>query len=1852
MLQLLLSALLGLCLYVHADDENVEAAGNPLDMQPSAVIGSVNVITGRYQTGDIDFTLMCPEPFVMQRAYISADTDEEGSLGQGWSRNYFAIMHRYNGEPYERPYFAKITEELGLSYEYKSRDKRAFALRPGCYEKGITNCSSGMISAHTNILNAQLTKLKEQKLYLLEKSSGVKSFFTKLKGRQHHWQITEEKLTNGNTRLYTYDKKFRPQEISAWNRLGMHLGAIQFTYAEHPDGTHVIYIASQREGVLTRYRLAYMKGKKSKKAPYLIEVIRPQAPMVNYDYEDHRDGARHVKLRKKSLPGNRFEEIEYYRKGYNRVGKKDIHIKHHSDPRDERVKLIKAPVGVDATPIVTHRYKYLPGKESDEISRTRVYDALDHVVDYEWNDADRLVSVRKYTGTHSRRLYSQEKLYWRSPKKSDANMFLSARTLEDHAGNIKFVRSLDYDKRGNILKDTLWGNITGNSQEPCLKPKGLQPIEHAKECYVESFTYSQDELGLVNSHTRGENCTLFSYLPGTDLLVKKLHTHLGKIYKRAFYAYDASGLLIKEIEDDGTTETLEDLAGVTQRKIKSVKLRQEAPYGLPEVIDETYLSSNGKREILFRKTVHAYNAEGRLIAKHIYDSHGQLFCTLHWEYDRHGNVITEKDALGNTTVRKYDENNNKIFEQGPHLNYHTEYMYDFSNRLVQVREIHDDGIHLIKSYKYNYLGQKIAAVDIYGNQTDYVYDDLGRLKEVISPPVPNAQGNLERIVEKKEYDLLGHITKSIDGRGLATVQENTIRGKTYLRQHADGTSESFEYNLEDTLKKHTAANQNYTLYQYDPQLRPIKESYYAANGQLLSEKSCQYSTFNLISETDAAGIQKLYKYDGAGRLKTVRRGDNRTSYEYDSMGREYKVIEWDGQGGGVVHVKLYDLMHRLLEERVEDIDERWLSKVSYAYDAEGQKICTVTHTDKGEAIARTYYDSRHQICKIVDAAGRAVHIVNRYDFRNSHGQIVPYCETTDAEGNVTITIKDALGRLQTTLKKNAFGTLLQQQDLFYDQNGNKLRQVEYQIEEGSARANLMTEWSYDSMNQVVAIHEAAGQAVQKCTYIRYNQAGQKRSIIKPDGVKLSYAYDARGRLSSFRASDLSFAYHYEYDLNGNLLAVRNSQDNSATLMRYDGNDRLIEETLANGLQLSYSYDRCNKPLEVKLPDGTGIGYKYCGDKLTEVHKLSDDGTLCYKHTYDSFNLAGQITAMTLIGNAGQAAYEYDQVGRCTKVTYDQLSAKVRYDRSGNVLSKNIIDGLGNHYSRYGYDHLYQLVAEKSDKEYAYQYDSLMNRIAKNGHKYSLNALNALISDKHRKYTYDANGNPIAIKDGKCTTKLHYDALDRLINVVGDDQDIVYTYDSQNRRLSKKIYTKDPLSGKWSESYSVRFLYVGQNEIGSYTADERCLELRLLGHGRGAEIGAAVALELMGEVYAPLHDQMGHVVALIEAQSGNLVETYRYTAFGEHTFLDKEGRPLEQALSPWLFSSKRYDSETGFVYFGRRYYHPDTGRWLTSDPIGIFGGPNLYAYVLNNPLSQVDLYGLYAEGGFNLGAFISGIGNLAYSGLSMAGNYAMHTMAAVGALAAVPGQVLNFIGYHVVPVPFVRDVMQIAGKMFAGQDPRNHQWSFKDYSGWYHLGLPESNSDLFIINNGICCSFDDIHKRACEISQENGNQNVYFFHNSTEGFMSDLCESLMQKLGMRTHTGDLFSVGMRELITAKKFENPHVRAHVFSHSQGGIMLYNSQSSLEDLCGHIDAYTFGSAKLITNSQFHSSTNFVSVADGVPMLDPIGLARAIMCPSREVVFLPSASFPLIDHAWDGAYKSTANKCLGSIRNNRLVK
>lgn len=67
---------------------------------------------------------------------------------------------------------------------------------------------------------------------------------------------------------------------------------------------------------------------------------------------------------------------------------------------------------------------------------------------------------------------------------------------------------------------------------------------------------------------------------------------------------------------------------------------------------------------------------------------------------------------------------------------------------------------------------------------------------------------------------------------------------------------------------------------------------------------------------------------------------------------------------------------------------------------------------------------------------------------------------------------------------------------------------------------------------------------------------------------------------------------------------------------------------------------------------------------------------------------------------------------------------------------------------------------------------------------------------------------------------------------------------------------------------------------------------------------------------------------------------------------------EELVNNLHFPGHYYDEESGLHYNWNRYYNPKTGRYISSDPIGLGAGTNLYAYSLNNPANYIDPLGLY------------------------------------------------------------------------------------------------------------------------------------------------------------------------------------------------------------------------------------------------------------------------------------------------------
>lgn len=1770
-----------------------------LEGEPSAFIHQcVNVISGQFCDSQIDLIAHHGvEPLLVERSFFGT-TAQKGKLGPGWTINHASKLIDI---PSPRTLIKIIDgtfiveEDNGcrfkfIKYPLDKANPQPYQVSVECLKKGVTNTATGYISGQTNLRNLKVP-IPEGKVYRMQSGSGgIKEYHRDSNGYSDGLLLREIK-PNGNVVSYTYPNNFLdsfvhipgslPFEVSLLNSSNKTTNSLSYVRMNPTliDKEHPTHEISTKDGRWVRYNFG--EGHKGK---YILEKVeRSDAPTEEYAYYYFNKQVGELEtIWKKKLPNGRYVEADYYDLNSNPVAGIGVNIKNADDPRIYRVKKLMAPAGTDRTPITIYQFIYQINQKEKEKHVKReisngycdVYNAHGLHSQYGFDENQRLLYVDKYKANDTR--YTRELLYWGAMDSKDATQLL-ARTLEKEDKTLAFARTYLYDNFGNVLQDALYGNLSGeNKQAPEMAGNGVA-INNGCECYCKNCVYSKDGFNLLLEENDGIQKTAYKYAPGSSRLIAKFKGTNNGWLQRWFYSYNDDAALTQEIVDDGTSEQRDNLTGVTERHITNYTQSQNYPVAFPLVIEEKCLDLSSGEELLVRKLVNTYNNLAKIKSQEHYDSQNVLTHSLSWDHDRMGNIKEEIDAMGRITTRKFDENGNCTFEQGPAPGFHVVREYDFMNRLISEKEIHDDKVNLSLSHRYDYTGNRLATIDQYGNETAFEHDPFGRITGITYPQVFDETGQVIRPKILKSYDVMGNATSETDARGYETKKVHTLRGQLSAIAYPDGTSEKKVYQLNGFLKEAIARNGIVTKFTNDSFGRPILTETYTHKGERLTITSATYNAFHVLTETDAIGIVTQYSYYPDGKLKSRQKEDSLTTYTYDTKGRVAATTEWHGNGSEdvVVKTKQYDLLDRVTEERVEDGQGEILTVIAYEYDPAGNMhMMTTTHKNNALATTTTKYDSHGTPLLATDAEGNQTITKCSYNHLNAMGQYVPYQEITDALGNTTTIEKDAIGRTLTTQRKNAFGKIIQKQENRYDANGNHCLICDTIFSDDAEPKAVLTKMSYDSSNRLFACYEAQGRPEQKVTKITYNNFGQKKELIKNDGVVLTHTYDDLGRLKTMHSSDKTVHYKYHYDLNNNPELVEDLVHNTSTLKKFDTQNRMKSELQSHDLELKFEYDRLSRPIRVTLPDNSAIAYSYHASLLKTVSRLDIFGNPLYEHRYDEFDKSGHLISSTLPGQAGTINYQYDLLGRLTEATAPQWQETLsHYDAVGNLLEKHLKDFIGDTPSSYAYNDLYQLTSEEGIAKHAYTYDSHYNRLSKDGRTHSYNDLHQLLDDGIYHYTYNLNGNMKSKISSTAIFSYNYDALDRLIELINGNEKVGYAYDESNRRLSKTFYTLD--NGIWKPNQTERYLYQGQNEIGACDTAGRITQLRLLGNGKGAEIGAAVAIEIGNSTYVPVHDHNGNVGCLLSL-SGELLETYRYSAYGEELF--------DEALIPWRFASKRFDAESGFVYFGRRYYDPSIGRWVTPDPIGREGGPNLYAYVLNNPLSHFDLYGL-SEGDGAFGNFLESL---------------------FGKVVEVCATVLNLTGkavamtaHHLVPIPYLKDVLEFGGHCIAGEPEKFKPW--ENRSGLIvHDGYGDADPHRrYVTFNGICCTREDCENRAAALSHAYGGINVYCIYNGTNGFLLDTLEVMCQKLCIPTR-----AQASAEYETARlaKEMGSHGIFLVDAHSQGCETVHNLSGGLRKMM-HVNA--FGPARVLQNGDFASAHNYLCPLDIVtPLADPWGL------------------------------------------------
>jgi RHS repeat-associated protein len=836
--------------------------------------------------------------------------------------------------------------------------------------------------------------------------------------------------------------------------------------------------------------------------------------------------------------------------------------------------------------------------------------------------------------------------------------------------------------------------------------------------------------------------------------------------------------------------------------------------------------------------------------------------------------------------------------------------YDLHNLLAKETLYDAHGVFAhTTSKEHNNALLLIKEINPLGQKTEYTYDQRRRVTAITQ----------DHIKEIRNYDLKGRITSQ-------TMGDRT------------------------------------TKYSYDREDNVVSETNY-----LGQEKTF---TYDLIAkkpkEIHFAGTIESFSYDGYGRLLSKTDSLGRiTSYSYTAYDDPKEIIYPDGTKESFRYYK---------NGKLKEQTDREGLKTSFTYDSFGRMISktfdNATEFYTYNALHLTSYTDRegHTTYYTYDKAGRKIE-ERKYNHTITYTYDSLSRIATITQGNLITSLEyDSLDRVIIETKSDLQGHILYKKTIVYDEQGN-----EHIVTVGDKEEKFF----YDIYNRIIKAVDPLGNV----TTISYKEIDiPEKTTTNSSDLRTIETYDPHNRLQERRIEEKEILSkeRFTYDEVGNLIKHEEDVFEGSTytktltsLYTYDVCNRRISSTISDRTT-TYSYNAKNKIRQKIKADGTVLTYTYT--PLGEVETIvSSKGDINYRYSYDKCGrlLAGNGFTRKLdpFGNIVEESFgsptvykTYDSLNRLTsltipglepitytydlyltKVTYESESLSYKYDLAGHL-----IEDSHTKYEKDKKGQLTKLVTEKLIQECCY--DSLGNPLQIGTTLYTYDPLSQITSEKdplyENFYRFDSHYNdprepprteandPIGV----------YDSLDRLISCEG----YTYSYDALDRRMTKK---KKGVFFDTEESY----LYHNLDEMACYSGN-------LL---TAAKIGLPdhpAFLWLKGLLTLPLYDAKGSLRFVLHIKSHEILNQYLFDAFG------KPIEVIEYLENPWRYALKHYDSESGLIYFTKRYYNPKTGRWITEDPAGDIDTLNFYAFVKNNPLRYTDYAGLYIS--FELTPFLS------------------------------------------------------------------------------------------------------------------------------------------------------------------------------------------------------------------------------------------------------------------------------------------
>jgi RHS repeat-associated protein len=974
---------------------------------------------------------------------------------------------------------------------------------------------------------------------------------------------------------------------------------------------------------------------------------------------------------------------------------------------------------------------------------------------------------------------------------------------------------------------------------------------------------------------------------------------------------------------------------------------------------------------------------------------------------------------------KYDTNSNLIGHWG----------YDTAGRVSTHYRYIDNNVHQEEiGLSYNFSqNPPIIAVTRSTGTTTYT----ARVIDGIAVPIATdgCGGSCGGVHKSYEYD--GHLNL-----GEVTY---TSGGQTYTTQYTYDNPSNPQDQIGEVLEKREALGRTeerattytYTHRQDDPFLltQKTESQTSVANPSQNKVITTGYDSYGNVSSRAVSGYAFV---NGTATQKTLT-----TSYSYNSAGQLTQIngprtdvtdtttfAYYDNTSGqGNNRAQLYSITDALnhvtyfsnydANGNVGTITDPNNVVTTYTYDARNRIATSTVASGSFSAQTQFGYDARGNLSYVIPPEG------NRIDF--SYNLADKLTQITDHLGNYIEYHYDVEGNRDSEKIYDPGDVLKKQLDFVYDQY-NRLYQV---VNPDST----YTQYTYDDRGNRTAIRDPRN----KTTTLGYDALNRLTTITQPGTVITQQGFDTQDNLTSV-TNPLSAVTQHWYDDFGKK-NVASSLDTEITDYAYDEAGNLTQRIDGKGNVVNYTYDALNRMTSIQFPLDTTQNVTFTYDtyatndpppstsfgigRLTK--RVDPSGT--YIFYYDA---QGNLTTERKTVNSVLyiTQYGYNRNKTLTSITYpsgrvvtytrdtaDRIS-QVDTTLSGNTttvassitcLPFGPITGLtyGNNLALVQtYDTQYRTstITVGSVLNLTYDHDEAGNVTSLTD---ANNTPSVALLENPTEYYYDGSSNKLTHSTGSTVTYFNHDQNGNM----AQENNRTFVYDLSNQLVS--------VLNNGSQIAAYTYNGAGQR-IKKVTSSTRIFHYDTAGHiiaetdGSGNMIAEYVylgdqllALITGGSIYYYHNDHLGTPRVLTNA-SANIAWSALYTAFGQAQIT------TQSVTNPFRLPGQYYDTETGLHYNYFRYYNPDTGRYVTPDPIGLEGGVNLYVYTANNPLARKDPSGLWTVGiglggTAGAGAAVSGSGMLVmdgYGNVGIAVSGGGGGMGGVSASAGLTAQVTN------------------------------------------------------------------------------------------------------------------------------------------------------------------------------------------------------------------------------------------------------